>query len=75
MSLPPQVHKTLEQLGVDQKDPKNMRLPDGLEIVEDYQSDYVDMERLVIPRSVKKLGNAAFALCSRLREVVFEPNS
>lgn len=33
LEIPPQVKMTLEQLGLDQKDPKLLRLPNGLETV------------------------------------------
>ena len=33
VNLPPRVRMTPEQLGLDQKDPKKLRLPDGLEEV------------------------------------------
>ena len=66
---------TPRQLGLDQKDPSVLRLPDELEVIEDYQFKYRDMETLIIPRSVKKLGESAFAHCDKMREVIFEYDS
>ena len=74
LRLPPQVQKTAEQLGLGQ-DPTVLRLPDGLEVVGDSWFILSDIEKLIIPNCVKKLGNYAFSNCVRLREVVFEAGS
>ena len=71
--LPP--HMMREQLGLDQRDPRELRLPDELEEVgEDWFRDS-EVEQLVVPGSVRVLGRSAFAGCERLREVVFESGS
>ena len=74
LELPQQVQRTREQLGLDQ-DPKVLRLPEGLEVVGDGWFSDSDIERLIIPNTVKKLGDSAFSNCVRLREVVFESDS
>ena len=75
LQLPPQAGKTREQLGLDQRDPKVLRLPDGLEIVGNQWFAGSDIERLVVSSGVRELGARAFAKCRRLREVVFESGS
>ena len=65
---------TREQLGLDQ-DPRVLRLPDGLEVVEDDRFSFSDIRKLIIPCTVKRLGDRAFKGCYRLREVVFEAGS
>ena len=72
--LPPHVNMTREQLGLGQ-DPKVLRLPDGLEVVEDDRFSFSDIRKLIIPSTVKRLGDRAFKGCYRLREVVFEAGS
>lgn len=52
-----------EQLGIDQKDPKVLRLPDGLETVGDGWFEDTNIEKLIISSSVKTLGNCAFCDC------------
>ena len=52
-----------------------LRLPDGLEVVGDRWLRFSSIERLIIPNTVKKLGDSAFLECARLREVVFESDS
>ena len=74
LRIPQRVQRTREQLGLDQ-DPKVLRLPDGLEVVEDDWFSESDIERLIISNTVKKLGDHAFSSCVKLREVVFEPGS
>lgn len=66
---------TPEQLGLDQKDPKVLRLPQGLTAVGESWFEGSDIEKLVVPSSVTRLGISAFAHCDRLREVVFKPGS
>ena len=64
MVLPPRVKTTLEQLGLGQKDPRELFLPDGLEAVGDhwFQESYI--EKLVVSSGVRRLGVCAFALCT-----------
>ena len=72
--LPPHVTRTPQQLGLDQ-DPKVLRFPDGLEVVRNELFNFSDIRKLIIPNTVKKLGDRAFDGCKQLREVVFEPSS
>ena len=69
-----QVHMTAEQLGIGQ-DPRILRLPDGLEAVEDEWFRDDQIQKLIVPRSVRKLGKRAFAASQQLREVIFAPDS
>lgn len=71
--LPPQIRMTPEQLGF--QDPKVLRLPQGLEAVEESWFERRDIEKLFVASSVRSLGECAFAGCSQLREVVFEAGS
>lgn len=64
-----------EAIGVDQKDPKALRLPRGLEDVSDAQFGNKDIEKLIVTSSIRRLGAKAFNGCEHLREVVFEPES
>lgn len=66
---------TREQLGLDQKDPRAFRLPDGLDVVGDSWFVGSGIERLIIPNTVRTLENSAFIHCEKLREVVFESGS
>lgn len=75
LRLPPQVRMTAGQLGVGQTDPEVLRLPDGLEEVCDNWLREREIEKLVVPACVKKLGCSAFCQCRQLREVIFEPGS
>ena len=75
LEIPPQVKKTPEQLGLDQKDPKVLRLPDGLETVGSDWFQHSEVEKVVVSKSVKVLGEGAFGFCASLREVAFEPDS
>lgn len=52
-----------------------LRLPHGLEVVGDYWFDSSDIEKVVIPNTVRELGDSAFTSCFHLHEVVFEPGS
>ena len=61
---------TPEHVGF-QEDPKTLRLPDGLEEVGDRLFWGSDIEKLIIPGSVRKFGEYAFSCCRQLREVVF----
>ena len=54
------------------KDPT--RPPDGLEAGKEWFRSQ-SIQRLVIPSSVRELGEEAFGGCEGLREVVFEPGS
>ena len=75
VKLPPKVRMTPEQFGLDQKDPKELRLPAGLEEVGDWWFEDSAVERVFVPRSVRRLGRHAFAGCERLCEVVLEQGS
>lgn len=75
LDLPPHIRMTPERLGLCQTDPKVLRLPEGLEEVGEHWFANSDIERLVVPSSVKVLGAYAFNCCSHLREVVFNPGS
>lgn len=66
---------TREQLGLDQEGPKVLRIPDGLESIGEGWFSDSDIEKLIVPNAVKKLGGFAFEDCKELREVVFEPDS
>ena len=61
---------TPEHVGL-QEDPKVLRLPDGIEEVGDMWFWGNEIERLVVPSSVRKFGEYAFSDCERLREVIF----
>ena len=74
LRIPPHVRRTPEQLGVI-RDPKVLRLPDGLEVVESEWFSGNEMEKVLIPSTVRELGSCAFCGCKQLREVVFEPGS
>ena len=74
LRLPPHIRRAPEQLGVGQ-DPKVLRLPDGLEVVEEFWFFHYGMEKLIVPNTVRVLEQCAFGECERLREVVFEPGS
>ena len=52
-----------------------LRLPDGLEVVGKGWFHNQSIQRLVVPSSVRELGDEAFGGCEGLREVVFEPGS
>ena len=72
VKLPLKVRMTPEQLGLDQKDPKELCLPAGLEEIGDLWFEDSAVERVFVPRSVRRLGRHAFAGCERLCEVVLE---
>lgn len=63
LKIPPQVKKTPEQLGLDQKDQRVVRLPDGLETVGNGWFRERDVEKLVVSSGVKVLGDSAFFGC------------
>ena len=75
LHLPSRVKMAREQLGLDQEDPTVLCLPKGLEVVGDSWFIISDIEKLIIPNTVRELGDTAFANCGELREVVFEPGS
>ena len=75
INIPSRVKKTPKQLGLDQKDPKTLLLPDGLEVAEKGWFHETEVERVVVSKSVRVLGPSLFYGCERLREVVFEPGS
>ena len=52
-----------------------LHLPDGLEIVGHKWFITNDIWKVIVPSSVKILGESAFSWCVNLREVVFEPYS
>ena len=52
-----------------------LRLPHGLDTVGIEWFDTDDIEKVIIPSSVRVLRERAFILCEFLREVVFEPGS
>ena len=58
-----------------QTDPKVLRIPDGLEVVGDGWFAESDIEKLIVPNTVRELGASAFFKCATLHEVVFEPDS
>ena len=75
IDVPPQVGKTLEQLGVGQSIQKVLRLPDGLEVVGREWFEESDMSKVIVSSSVRELGVNAFRGCMELRELVFEPGT
>lgn len=75
LKLPTQTQATPERLGLGQKYAKVLCLPQGLETVGKEWFRGSDIKKLVVPSSVRELGESAFVLCDRLREVVFEPGS
>ena len=66
---------TREQLGLDQEDPKVLHLPKGLEVVGAMWFSDSDIEKVVIPKTVRELGEYAFFQCEKLHDVVFEHGS
>ena len=50
-------------------------LPDDLEAVGRRWFQHSGIEKVIVPNSVKTLGEGAFVGCERLREIVFEPGS
>ena len=74
LRIPPHVGMTPEQLGV-MRDPKVLRLPDGLEAVKSEWFSDNKMEKVFIPSTVRELGSCAFCGCKQLREAIFEPDS
>ena len=48
-----------------------LRLPDGIETIGNNWFVGAEMEKLVVPSSVRSLGAGAFSCCDNLREVVF----
>ena len=75
LNIPSRVRKTPKQVGLDQKDSEELRLPDGLEAVGEEWFWESDVEKLVVSGSVKVLGKCAFGGCKQLCEVVFESGS
>ena len=75
LKLPFRLRKTQGLLGLDQKDPKTVRLPEGLRVLEAGSFRNSEVEKVTIPSSVRELGNEAFQSCQKLCEVVFEPGS
>ena len=54
---------TPEQLGLGQKDPKVLRLPDGLEAVGKGWFEGSKVEKVIVSSSVKTLREHAFSCC------------
>ena len=50
---------------------KVIELPEGLEAVGSCWFSNCQVEKVVVPTSVKEIGNNAFRACKRLKEVVF----
>ena len=63
LKISPQVKKTPEQLELDQKDPKAVRLPDGLETAGNGWFREKDVEKVIVSSSVNVLGDSAFSDC------------
>lgn len=74
LHIPSHIKMTREQLGLDQ-DPKELRLPDGLEAVGAWWFADSDIEKVFIPNTVQELGEYAFTGCLKLCEIIFEPGS
>ena len=56
LRIPPHIRMTREQLGLDQEDPKVLRLPKGLEVVGFEWFRWSDIEKVFIPNTVRELG-------------------
>lgn len=52
-----------------------LHLPKGFEAVGGYWFVCSDIQKVIIPNTVRELGETAFGYCRQLREVVFEPGS
>lgn len=74
LRIPSYIGMTPGQLGIS-CDPKVLRLPDGLEAVGAWWFADSDIEKVLIPSTVREIGNRAFFHCKKLREVVFAPDS
>ena len=48
-----------------------LRLPDGIETIDNNWFRECEIETLIVPRSVRSFGVGAFSCCDNLREVVF----
>lgn len=72
LTLPRGTRLTPAQLGVGQSTPGLLRIPDGVEVVARKQFQDVGVRRVVVSSGVRVLGEAAFACCAGLRQVVFE---
>ena len=66
---------TPEQLGLGQTNLRTLHLPRGFGTVGDRWFEESNIKQVIIPNSVKGLGDWAFANCEQLREVVFERDS
>lgn len=75
LRIPSRVKKTSKQLGIGQRNPRTLYLPDGLETVENDWLMHSDAAKIVVSSSVRVLGERAFCYCKQLREVIFEPGS
>ena len=66
------VPQSAEWLGLAQKGVRELVLPEGLETVTQYCFENSEVEKVVIPSSVRELGSYAFAECNKLGSVVFQ---
>ena len=48
-----------------------LRLPDGIETIDNNWFRECEMEKVIVPSSVRNFGTHSFAYCEHLREVVF----
>ena len=48
-----------------------LRLPDGIETIDNNWFRECEIETLIVPSSVRRFGTHSFAYCEHLREVVF----
>ena len=63
LKIPARVRRTPEQLGLDQKDPEVLCLPNGFKAVGNVWFRNSNVEKVIIPSSVKTLGEYAFYYC------------
>lgn len=48
---------------------EEVRIPDGVIEIGDYPFDSYEIERIYLPRSVAKIGNCSFQICSGVQEI------
>ena len=75
VELPPNVPTIPEVLGVGQREAGVVHVPVGVQTMDENMFSESDVEKVVLPSSVKALCKKQFYRCPRLREVVFEPRS
>ena len=75
LKIPKRLRRTSEQLGLDQKSPRVLCLPDGLKAIGDGWFERSEVRKVVVSSSVRTFGKGAFRSCSNLSEVVFAPRS